>query len=183
MSAPTDGRATAPGRFLRVLDGVTLAANVVGSCLIVALVALITADVLGRNLLGAPVAGVPELVSLSIVAIVFLQAPQALRAGRLTRSDGVIDVLKARTPRIAAGLETLFDLVGLAVLGAILTAHWPILTRAWERNDFVGAVGNFTAPTWPVKAMLAVGAALLALQFAARILRRFVVRSSVEATP
>ena len=149
-----------------------MVANVAGSCLIFGLVVLITADVLGRNLFGTPVAGVPEIVSLSIVAIVFLQAPQALRAGRLTRSDGVIDVLKSRRPRIAAGLETLFDLCGICVLGAILYSHWPIMVRSWERNDFIGAVGNFTAPTWPVKAMLAIGAALLALQFAARILRR-----------
>ena len=73
-----------------------------------------------------------------------------------------------RTP-----LETAFDLVGLTVLAAILYAHWPIMIRAWERNDFVGAVGDFTAPTWPVKAMLALGAALLALQFLARIIRRW----------
>lgn len=166
------GQAETSGPILRVLDWVTLAANVVGSCLIVGLVALITADVVGRNAFGAPVAGVPEIVSLSIVAIVFLQAPQALRAGRLTRSDGVIDALKARVPRVAKGLETLFDLVGFAVLGAILYAHWPIMMRAWDKGDFVGAVGNFTAPTWPVKVMLAIGAALLALQFLARILRR-----------
>lgn len=173
MSLNDVGQAETSGPILRMLDGVTLAANVVGSCLIVGLVALITADVVGRNVFGAPVAGVPEIVSLSIVAIVFLQAPQALRAGRLTRSDGLIDVLKARVPRVAKGLETLFDLVGFAVLGAILYAHWPIMTRAWERNDFIGAVGNFTAPTWPVKVMLATGTILLAMQFLARILRRY----------
>lgn len=173
MTSHPQDRASPPGLFLRVLDHVTLAANVVGSCFIVGLVVLITADVLGRNLFGAPVAGVPEIVTLSIVAIVFLQAPQALRAGRLTRSDGLITVLQRRTPRVATILETLFDLVGLAVLAAIFYAHWPILTRAWERGDFVGAVGNFTAPTWPVKAMLALGVVLMALQFAARILRRF----------
>lgn len=167
------GQTTPSGPFLRALDMVTQTANVVGSLLIVGLVLLITSDVLGRNLFGAPVAGVPEIVSLSIVAIVFLQAPQALLAGRLTRSDGVIDVLKARAPRVAQTLETLFDLVGMCVLGAILYSHWPIMTRAWARGDFVGAVGNFTAPTWPVKAMLALGTALLALQFLARILRRF----------
>jgi len=173
VSLDVSGRALSSGPILRLLDGITLAANVVGSCLIVGLVVLITADVIGRNVFGAPVAGVPEMVSLSIVAIVFLQAPQALRAGRLTRSDGVIEVLKARTPRLATGLETFFDLVGVAVLCAILYSHWPILNRAYARGDFIGAVGNFTAPTWPVKAMLALGATLLALQFAARIVRRF----------
>jgi len=160
-------------RLLGALDAVTLASNVAGSLLIMALVVLIAADVAGRNLLGAPISGVPELVSLSIVAIVFLQAPQALKAGRMTRSDGVIDILHARFPAVARGLETLFDLTGIAVLSAILYAHWPMMMRAWVRGDFVGAVGDFTAPTWPVKAMLTLGCILLALQFGARILRRW----------
>ena len=161
------------GLLLSVLDGTTALANVVGSLLIVALVLLIAADVFGRNVLGAPISGVPEMVSLSIVAIVFLQAPQALRAGRFTRSDGVINVLRKRVPVVTRWLETVFDIIGLIAIATILYAHWPIMLRSWERGDFVGAVGNFTAPTWPVKVMLAVGAALLALQFVARIVRRF----------
>jgi TRAP-type mannitol/chloroaromatic compound transport system permease small subunit len=158
--------------MLRWLDAVTMAANVAGSLLIFGLVLLIGADVAGRNLFGAPVSGVPEIVSLSIVAIVFLQAPMALKAGRMTRSDGVLDMIRRRAPGAAAALETLFDLFGIAVLAAILFAHWPILVRSWERGDFVGAIGDFTAPTWPVKLMLLIGAGLLLLQFAARIVRR-----------
>ncbi|NKX41211.1 TRAP transporter small permease [Rhodobacteraceae bacterium R_SAG2] len=134
---------------------------------------MITADVVGRNVWGVPISGVPQIVSLSIVVIVFLQAPQALKAGRMTRSDGVIDLLHRRLPRLARGLETIFDLTGIAVISAILYSHWPMLLRAWERGDFVGAVGDFTAPTWPIKALLALGSVLLALQFAARILRRY----------
>ncbi len=172
MSEDERRAGAAEPRLLAALDAVTAAANVVGSLLILALVALITADVAGRNLFGAPISGVPEMVSLSIVAIVFLQAPMALKAGRMTRSDGVINLLHRRAPRLARGVDTTFDLLGVGVLGAILYAHWPILVRSWERNDFVGAVGDFTAPTWPVKAMLALGASLLVLQFAARILRR-----------
>lgn len=169
-SAETD--VSSQPRLLRWLDAVTMVTNVLGSLLIFGLVLLIGADVAGRNLFGAPVPGVPEMVSLSIVAIVFLQVPMALKAGRMTRSDGVLDVIKARMPRVAAGLETVFDLCGVGVLTAILYAHWPILVRSWERNDFVGAIGDFTAPTWPVKLMLLVGAGLLLLQFGARILRR-----------
>lgn len=168
----TEDGARAP-RLLIALDALTQASNVVGSMLILGLVALITADVLGRNFWGAPISGVPEIVSLSIVVIVFLQAPQALKAGRMTRSDGVIDILHRRFPRLARGLETLFDLTGIAVLCAILYSHWPMLIRSWQRGDFVGAVGDFTAPTWPIKAMLALGSILLALQFGARILRRY----------
>ena len=153
---------------LRLLDAATQGLNVVGSLLIVALMILVGVDVAGRNLAGAPVAGVPELVTLLILAIVFLQAPQALRAGRFTRSDALIGA-----PRLAKALETLFDLAAIAVIGVIVHATWPIFLRSWERNDFIGAVGDFTAPTWPVKATILIGGAMLILQFAARIARRF----------
>ncbi|MBX2879644.1 MAG: TRAP transporter small permease [Granulosicoccus sp.] len=159
--------------FLRWLDWVTQGANVIGSLLIVALVMLIGADVLGRNLMGEPVSGVPELVSLSIVAIVFLQVPNALRTGRLTRSDGLLNTIRNHYVRIANAMDTLFDLLGLMVMTVIVYAHWPILLRAWTRQDFIGAVGDFTAPTWPAKLMLLIGSVLLALQFLARIIRRW----------
>lgn len=159
--------------LLRWLDLLTLVANVCGSLLILGLMILIGIDVLGRNLAGAPLSGVPELVSLSIVAIVFLQAPQALKAGRMTRSDALLNWVGGRRPGVKRVLETVYDLLGIAVVAVIVYATWPIFTRAWERNEFVGAVGDFTAPTWPVKAMILAGGTLLALQFAARILRRF----------
>ena len=158
---------------LRLLDAATQALNVAGSILILALTVLIGIDVAGRNLAGAPVAGVPELVTLSILAIVFLQAPQALRAGRFTRSEAVIDALRARLPGAAKALETVFDLAAIAVVGVIVHATWPIFARAWQRGEFIGAVGDFTAPTWPVKLTILVGGTMLILQFAARILRRW----------
>lgn len=159
-------------RPLRVLDWATQGANIVGTMLIVGLVLIICLDVLGRNLFGAPLAGVPEMVSLSIVAIVFLQVPQALRSGRLTRSDGLISGLHKSAPRTAATMEVLFDLLGFLVVSTIIYAHWPILMKAITRNEYVGAVGNFTMPTWPAKLMILIGASLLALQFLARIYQR-----------
>jgi TRAP-type mannitol/chloroaromatic compound transport system permease small subunit len=157
---------------LRLLDGATQGLNVLGSALILVLMALVGVDVAGRNLAGAPVAGVPELVTLSIVAIVFLQIPQALRSGRMTRSDGFLDLLNRRAPRAGRALETLFDLTGMAVIGVIVWATWPIFTRAWQRGEFIGAMGDFTAPVWPIKLTLIVGGTLLIAQFAARIWRR-----------
>jgi len=158
---------------LRLLDGVTRISNVCGTVLILALMVLIGADVLGRNLFGAPISGVPELVSLSIVVIVFLQAPFALKAEKLTRSDALAGILNRRRPGVARALDTLFDLIGIGVMGAILYATWPLFTRALERGDFVGAIGDFTAPTWPVKAVILLGSAILILQFLARIVRRY----------
>ena len=158
---------------LRLLDAVTQGLNVLGSALILVLMILVGVDVAGRNLFGAPVAGVPELVTLSIVAIVFLQIPAALRAGRMTGSDGLLKLLYRRWPAGARALSTLFDLAGIAVIWVIVQTSWPMFIRALERGEFVGAVGDFTMPVWPVKLTLIVGGAVLIAQFAARIARRY----------
>ncbi len=158
---------------LRLLDTVTQGLNVLGSSLILVLMVLVGIDVAGRNLFGAPVPGVPEMVTLSIVAIVFLQIPAALRAGRMTQSDGFVNWLTRRFPAAGHGLATLFDLAGIAVLWVIVSSTWPIFTRAFERDEFIGALGDFTAPVWPVKLTLMVGGSVLTLQFAARIWRRY----------
>src|SRR5690606_9515711 len=60
-------------RSRHVIDRVTQFLNVIGTLLIVAIMVLVNVDVIGRGAFDAPVAGVPELVSMSIVAIVFLQ--------------------------------------------------------------------------------------------------------------
>lgn len=158
---------------LRVADAVTQGLNVIGSGLIVMLMLLVCADVLGRNFFGRPIAGVPELVTLSIVAIVFLQIPQALRTERITRSEAMPALLARTAPRIARALDTVFDILAIIVVSAIVWTTWPIFVRSWVRNDFIGAIGDFTAPTWPVKLTILIGGSMLVLQFAIRIFRRY----------
>jgi len=159
--------------YLRLLDRMTQVANICGSLLILMLTALIGADVLSRNFFDSPISGVPETVTLSIVAIVFLQAPQALKAGRMTRADAAIGILQQRSPSFANALDTVFDVLGAFVVIIIFYATYPKLIKSWTQSDFIGAVGDFTAPTWPVKAMLLIGCLLLACQFLARIIRRY----------
>ena len=157
---------------LRLLDSVTQGLNVAGSTLILLLMILVGIDVAGRNLAGNPISGVPELVTLSIVAIVFLQIPAALRQGRMTQSDALMRWLASRYPMLGAALATVFDLIAIAIIWVIVKTTWPIFTRAWDRGEFIGAVGDFTAPVWPVKLILIIGGTVLILQFAARIWRR-----------
>ena len=167
--------------LLRTLDRVTQLFNVAGTALIVGLMLLIGADVAGRQAFNAPISGVPELVSLSIVAIVFLQVPQALRSGRFTRSEAFLNLVWDRAPRAARFMEILFDAIAVLILLALLYAAWPLFVQDWQRDTFVGAVGDFTAPVWPVKLVLVVGTALLIAQFAARIVRLASGRPGKEA--
>lgn len=157
----------------RLVAAITSGLNVIGSLLIVTVTALIGADVVGRELLDSPISGVAEIVSLSILVIVFLQAPQALGQGRLARSDTLINLLTRRAPLVARIVETVFDALGAVVFAVILYGTLPLLRSAWVREEFIGAVGDFTAPVWPVKAAIALGSAALVVTFALRAIRRW----------
>lgn len=152
----------------RLLDRFTAALNAAGTLLIVAVMLAINSDVFGRALFGKPISGVPEIVSMSIVAIVFLQIAHALRSGGLTRAEILLDRLP---PRARAGLEALYCLVGVALCAVLFNGLLPLFDRAWTRNIFVGAIGDFTAPIWPVRLIMLIGTAALGLQFLARAIR------------
>ncbi|HMN20870.1 MAG TPA: TRAP transporter small permease [Ottowia sp.] len=142
-----------PGRFERV----TQALNALGTLWIVALMVLINSDVLGRELMNAPVRGTTELVSLSIVGIVFLQLADTLATGRLTRADVLLDRLKRNQPRLAALLQAIYHVVGALLMAVILWAAWEPLVESIRIREYVGALGDFTAPVWPVRLIMLVG--------------------------
>ena len=142
-----------PGGFQRL----TQALNALGTLWIVALMILINTDVIGRDFFNAPVRGVTELVSLSIVGIVFLQLADTLATGRMTRADVLLDRLKRRRPALAAALQALYHLVGAGLMAVILWAAWAPLVESIRIQEYVGAVGDFTAPVWPVRLIMLVG--------------------------
>lgn len=133
------------------------ALNALGTLWIVALMLLINSDVLGRNLFDAPVRGVTELVALSIVGIVFLQLADTLHSGRFTRADVLLEGLKRRRPVFAARLQALYHLVGAGLMAVILWAAWAPLRDSIRIREYVGAIGDFTAPVWPVRLIMLIG--------------------------
>jgi len=143
----------------------TTVMNAVGTVWIFALMVLINADIVGRELFGAPVRGVTELVSLSIVGIVFLQLANTLWVGRFTRADVLIEPLLKRRPRLGHGLQAIYHLAGALLLAIIFWASVDPFLEAVEIGDYVGAAGDFTAPTWPVKLLILAGSAATALTF------------------
>ena len=144
---------------------VTALLNSLGTVWIFALMVLINADVLGRAGFNRPIPGVPEMVEMSIVGIVFLQLAQTLRDNRFIRSEGFHQRLLARRPALAHTLGALYDLTGGALFAIILYGTWPRLVRAWIEGHYVGNLGIFTAPVWPVKLIIVIGTMFLLVQF------------------
>ncbi len=150
-----------PFRFERL----TAAMNAAGTLSIFGLLVLINCDIVGRSVFNRPVRGTTEIVSLAIVGIVFLQLPNTLWAGRFVRAELLHDVIVLRAPRVADMLQAMFHLVGAAMMAIVVWATLPELHSAWEIGDYVGSLGDFTAPTWPIRLITVVGSACTCLTF------------------
>lgn len=139
--------------------------NSIGTVWIFILMIVIVTDVIGRTVFTRPLPGVPELVSLSIVGIVFLQIGQALRSGRITRVDTLLEVLDRRVPKFSALLQGLYGLLGMALFIALFNACLPLFLHAWQNGDYVGIEGYITYPVWPVRLFMLIGCVGAAIQY------------------
>ena len=158
-------KATSGNFVTRAFSAFVAGLNNVGTGLICAIVVMINLDVISRFLFNAPIDGVTELVELSIVAIVFLQLPDAVRAGRLTRSDGLYSRLQSNHPRLGFALGAVFDLAGALFFITIIMGSIPRFVDAWQRGYYAGNKGIFAVPVWPVRLILVIGAATVVLVF------------------
>lgn len=152
------------------LERLTAVMSAGGTLLILAVMVLICADVVGRNAFGAPIAGVPEMVAMSILAIVFLQVANTLARGKLTRSEAFLGAVRRRAPRLGDGLDALMHGAGVYLVYQLVAAFHPLFLRSYDRNQMVGAVGQFLAPIWPVYGIVLAGSAALCAVFAMRAL-------------
>lgn len=149
----------------RLADGVAIVANAVGTAVVLMLIAVVNYDIIARSVFGKPFLGAVEVVQFSMVLIVFLQLPDVVRVGRLTRSDGFLSLLGQHRARASDGLRRVIDLLSAGFMGLIVYAMWPEFVDMYETRDFFGVPGVFTAPWWPVKLVIVCSAALCVLHF------------------
>lgn len=155
--------------IVKLFDKFLVASNVLGSVWIITIAILVNADVLSRALLGRAIVGVPEIVSQTIVAIVFLQMALTLKVNRFIRSDALTSRLVGRSPGVVRGLSVFNNLSGCVVSIILIFPSWTLLTRAIEKGEYVGEYGHFTMPVWPLKMIIVVGAIALGLQYIRRL--------------
>jgi TRAP-type C4-dicarboxylate transport system permease small subunit len=136
---------------------------VVAALLLLAMVIVVTADILLRNTLGVGFSWANEVTEYALYVITLLTAPWLLRRGQHVRIDMALAIVP---PRVAWTMEALADIIGLAAslvliwYGAIMTvqsAHLGSLT-----------IKNLVFPEWWLLAPLPVCFALVALEFVFR---------------
>jgi len=170
----TTGLHAAPSSTVqRVLTTIALVLAIFGGVGTIAIMAMINLDVIGRGALSMPLPATAEIVSASIVSIVFLQLPYATVSGRNVRSDMLIGRVMARSPRAASLMEATNHLVGTIMLAVLLRYIWPEIESAVTDRETVGLFGVFTLPRWPFVVAVLAGCVMTCVVYALMTINYF----------
>ena len=143
----------------RTLAALEDALVIIAGFIVLALMVVVTADVIMRSLFNFPLPNSYEYMELGMVFIVYLGAAQVQREKRHIAIDALI---KALPPRGAAFGEMLGCVIGLALMGAI--GWWGALA-AWNSfvtAEYIGSVARL--PVLPARLALLVGVLVLSLR-------------------
>jgi TRAP-type C4-dicarboxylate transport system permease small subunit len=149
-------------KFGRMLDALA----VVAALLLLAMVAVVTADILLRNTLGIGFSFANEVTEYALYIITLLTAPWLLRRGQHVRIDMALAIVP---PRLAWTMEALADITGFAA-SLVLIWYGTIMTLQSARLGSL-TIKNLVFPEWWLLAPLPLCFALVALEFIFRFRR------------
>lgn len=147
--------------FDTVLDRISQTLLVCAALLGFVLAFIVCTDVAGRYFFNAPLKGTPEMVSMAIVIIAYLQAGYAIRSGGMIAVDAFYVNYPNRLKSLVALIGSVLGILLFAMicLSSIGNAH-----EAWITGEFEGE-GALRVPAWPAKFVLVVGTALASLSY------------------
>lgn len=147
--------------LVRFNDWITRALMIAAAVLAFLLCFLVVADVIGRVVFNSPVKGTPEIVSLSIVIICYLQAGFAIRSGGMLHVDTFVNRLP---PAAQSWLAAIGAFIGMCLFAVICYGSLDGAAHAWNSNEFEGE-GALRVPVWPARFVIILGTALAALSY------------------
>jgi TRAP-type C4-dicarboxylate transport system permease small subunit len=139
---------------------------VLAALTLLAMVALVTADIVLRNAIGTGFAWSNEVTEYALYIITLLTAPWLLRRGQHVRIDMMLVLVP---PRVAWLCEAAADLLGLAA-SLILIWYGTVMTVQSARLGSI-TIKNLVFPEWWLLWPLPACFALLALEFVFRLHR------------
>jgi TRAP-type C4-dicarboxylate transport system permease small subunit len=147
-------------RFYRAYGAVQYGFGLVSAAATFVMLLLVCANVAGRYLLNKPLTGTLEFTESLLVLIIFFSLA-------LTQYDGGhirVVLLTRRMPDALARPLTVFSLLcGAAFFTWCAYAAWLFAAQAWSFDEYEWGTVSF--PLYPVKFVVFVGIAMLALQF------------------
>ncbi|MEK9721706.1 MAG: TRAP transporter small permease, partial [Quisquiliibacterium sp.] len=145
----------------RLTDWLSRSLMVLAAVLAFLLCFLVVADVLGRTVFNSPVQGTPEIISLSIVIVCYLQAAYAIRSGGMLNVEVITSLF---SDRVRAWFAAFGALCGVVFFLAICYGSLDGAAYAWESGEFEGE-GALRVPVWPAKFVIVLGCGLASLGY------------------
>jgi TRAP-type C4-dicarboxylate transport system permease small subunit len=139
---------------------------IVAALILLAMVAVVAADIVLRNTARIGFAWANEITEYALYLITLLTAPWLLRRGQHVRIDMVLAMVP---PRLAWTMEAVADIVGLAA-SLVLIWYGTIMTIQSAQLGSL-TIKNLVFPEWWLLAPLPVCFVLLALEFVFRFHR------------
>jgi TRAP-type transport system small permease protein len=145
--------------FGRLLDALAMAAALI----LLAMVVVVTADIVLRNSTGGGFAWANEVSEYALYLMTLLAAPWLLRRGQHVRLDVVLTLVP---PRVAWLMEAAGDTLGFCV-SVVLVRYGLAMTADSARLGAI-TIKNLVFPEWWLLAPLPATFALLAIEFVFR---------------
>lgn len=155
----------------RILDSLAVAA----ALLLLAMVIIVTGDILLRNLIVKGFVWANEVSEYALYLITLLTAPWLLRRGQHVR----LDLILTAVPRRAAWLmEAAGDILGFIVCLVMIRYAWLMTFEAFRNGSIT--IKNLIFPEWWMLAPLPISFVLLAIEFVFRFQRLMQSRNRRE---
>jgi TRAP-type transport system small permease protein len=145
--------------FGRLFDALAVAA----ALMLFAMVAIVTADVALRNVIGAGISWANEISEYALYVMTLLTAPWLLRRGQHVRLDIVLTFVPAR---MAWLMEAAGDGLGFAVSVVLVRYGFAMTVESWRLGAIT--IKNLVFPEWWLLALLPATFVLLAVEFVFR---------------
>lgn len=147
----------------RIVGSFARALNIISAVWLASIALLILYDVVGREAFASPFHGTNEIVSNSVLSILFLQLPLSI----LTRSSLRTTIIYGHASVLGKGLiDAASYLMAGALFLVIAVGSWPNMIEAWAIGEQEGS-GIINIPVYPIRTLVVfvsiVGVAVCAL--------------------
>jgi len=160
-------------KWLQGVDAVTRGMMVLTAFCTFAIAFFILIEICAR-LLGLRFYGTAEYIRNTLIIIVFLQVPFAVRARSMLAVDIFVGMLP---PKGLLATGVIGCILGAFFFGAVAWGAWEPAVRSWVENEYEGE-GIVDVAAWPAKFSIVIGSLLTTFYYLVRMVE--IVRASAD---
>lgn len=162
----------------RIVRRINTVCGLASEGLVFLLMLMVTAEIIGRHVFGAPIPGQVEMATLSLIVILYLGLSYTQLEGGHIRVDIFVSRLQRRKRELLEGVALFLCLIP-SVMMMLATAKQARISVLGQ--EFVAGVINF--PVWPGRCVVTFGFGLLCFTLVVQICNRVIAAIGMHKSP